>query len=139
MNLWAEVSPQGSNIWVMPREMYDCVCLCATNKSGKDVVVEIDYSDSKGAAPLGGNSSDGLGGGAIHSIRSDVAAKQTTVIAVFRPQTALLPMQLSYRAHLVAVASKDDEGLVDAHGMRLLMNSNQQSADVESWLRSRRQ
>lgn len=144
MNLWSEVAPEGSNVWVCPRDTYDCVMLVAMNKSGRDALIEIDYSDSKGAAPFTSQASSSSASPSTadgnllpRSLRSHVAAQQTTVIAVFRPEVPFLPMQVSYRASVAAVARREDEPVVDVEGSRLLVNSTKQSQAVEEFLRSR--
>ena len=53
MDKWRECEPEGSNVWIMPRPMYDCICLCVMNKGDCDVVVEIDFSESDNVSVMG--------------------------------------------------------------------------------------
>lgn len=162
-------------MWVMPRPMYDCICICAMNKGECDVVVEIDYrqsdnvsSMSRGgaalspsrrlgeqgldyldeptthvAAPLSDQYRAAERGGVSdddhnpNSCRAEVLQKQTTIVGVLCPSTPEAPMDVVYRARVVAMASLDGAREVDVGALRVIHGAAQQSSEVQEWLQRR--
>eukprot|EP00758_Cryptobia_borreli_P013654 Tbor_TRINITY_DN5853_c1_g1::TRINITY_DN5853_c1_g1_i1::g.7032::m.7032 len=132
MNMWSEVFPEGSNIWIIPREMYDCVCLCIMNKSETDAMVEIDFSASRNVIPMSKTHHSG-------PTHCDAPCKRTTVALVLAPERPGVAMDVSFRAFLVGMASVEGAREVDTNAMRVLQTSVNQSAEVDQWLSARRQ
>lgn len=129
MELWNEVEPKGSNIWIIGREVYDTVCVCVCNRTQTDALVEVDFRESTNVVPLCRNPL------VRHVARCEVASACTTVCVVLHPAEDHRPMIPIFKA----VAAKLDGSRIsiDDEANRAVHDSMHQSRDVELWLNQR--
>jgi hypothetical protein len=153
MDEWTEVLPPGSNVWIIPREMYSSVCLCVSNRTSEAQLVLVDCSGSRGVNLLAAES-DRIKD-QPYALRRVIPASQTEVVGVLSPDldpaTALVRGEGEREGtgreiiFFASVSSRSVEGELggaigdrgDAH--RTMLESEQQSAEVAQFLQSRRQ
>ena len=143
MDQWTEVLPEGSNVWIVPREMYTSVCLAVANRSTVAKVITVDCSASTNVTLLAADedrasSSTHNNKSAALALKRIVGPGVTQVVGVLSPSDDSEPTSISYAANVSAselVANSlggVHESRADVHS--LLLEAEKQSEDVAAFL-----
>ena len=139
MDQLAELPPVGSNVWVIPREMYSSVCICVANRTSDAQLVTVDCSSSSNVTMLA-SEEDRVKNQPL-AVRRVVSAGATQVVAVLSPADDAEPTAISFVGDVVAKSIEGNLGgaLGDrAAAHNTMVEVERQSADVEAFLNRRR-
>lgn len=121
-DLWKEIVA-GSNVWLISRELYSSLCICASNRSPFDTIVKVDTSGCKEVSVLC-EWSDGKACCALEPGR-------TRIVAVLTPTTQ--DSEIVFEASCEMSTSS----LPEEHGSKAIDDSVQLSNKIELWLQQR--
>ena len=132
MDQWTEVAPVGSNVWIVPRTIYNSVCVCVSNRSPALQSVVVDVSGCENAIPLVASP----GGDDQTTIRSLVFPGTTTVVTTLTPASGT-KMKVVFSASAQPTGTATSVEIIEDKSQHTVSDSVSQSVEIEGWLKRR--